>query len=139
MLKIDDRLAIPLEEFRWEFSRSGGPGGQNVNKVNSKVLLRWNPGENPSLPAPVRTRLLKLIANKLTVEGELLVTSQATRDQGRNVDDCLDKLRTIVLAAVKPPKVRRLTKPTRGSQVRRIESKVRRSETKRGRQKPNAD
>ena len=129
MLKIDDRIAIPLDEFRWEFSRSGGPGGQNVNKVNSKVLLRWNPGESPSLPAPVRTRLLKLVAHRLTDEGELLVTSQATRDQGRNLDDCLDKLRAIILAAVKPPKARRPTKPTRGSQVRRIESKARRSET----------
>src|SRR5882757_5557560 len=76
MLKIDDRLAIPLEEFRWEYSRSGGPGGQNVNKVNSKVQLRWNPGASPSLPEPVRARLLALVGNRLTGEGELLVISQ---------------------------------------------------------------
>lgn len=139
MLKVDDRLAIPLAEFRWEFSRSGGPGGQNVNKVNSKVLLRWNPGTSPSLPAPVRERLLRLVENRLTNEGELLITSQATRDQGRNLDDCLAKLRAIVLAAVRPPKTRRPTKPTRGSQIRRVESKLRRSDTKRGRRNPDSE
>jgi len=139
MLKIDDRLAIPLDEFRWEFSRSSGPGGQNVNKVNSKVVLRWSPGVSPSLPGPVRERLLRKIANRLTVEGELLVMSQATRDQGRNLDDCLGKVRALVLAAANPPKTRRPTRPTRGSQLRRIESKSRRSDTKRGRRKPESD
>src|SRR4051794_41880716 len=103
MLKIDDRLSIPLDEFRTEFSRSGGPGGQNVNKVNSKVLLRWNPGTSPSLPGPVRDRLLRLVANRLTGEGDLLVTSQATRDQGRNVDDCPEKLPALGVAAPPPP------------------------------------
>ena len=139
MLKIDDRLAIPLDEFRWEFSRSSGPGGQNVNKVNSKVVLRWSPGVSPSLPGPVRERLLRKIANRLTVEGELLVMSQATRDQGRNLDDCLGKVRALVLAAANPPKTRRPTRPTRGSQLRRIDSKSRRSDTKRGRRKPESD
>lgn len=139
MLKIDERLSIPLDEFRWEFSRSSGPGGQNVNKVNSKAVLRWNPGASPSLPPAVRDRLLRLVGNKLTVEGELLISSQATRDQGRNQEDCLDKVRDLVRSIAKPPRVRRATKPTHGSQERRIESKARHSETKRGRQKPSAD
>jgi len=139
MLKIDDRLSIPLDEFQWDFARSGGPGGQNVNKVNSKAMLRWSPGSSPSLPEPVRARLLRLVGHRLTTGGELLVTSQATRDQGRNLDDCLDKVRALVLAAVRPPKVRRPTKPTLGSRIRRVESKVRHSETKRGRRKPDAD
>jgi ribosome-associated protein len=139
MLKIDDRLAIPLDEFKWEFSRSGGPGGQNVNKVNSKVVLRWNPGTSASLPPAVRERLLRLVANKLTVEGELLVTSQLTRDQGRNLDDCLNKIRALVLSVAKPPKPRRPTKPTYSSQLRRIETKSRRSDTKRARRKPEAE
>lgn len=139
MLKVDDRLSIPLDEFRWEFSRSGGPGGQNVNKVNSKVLLRWTPASSPSLPPAVRDRLLRLVGSRLTGEGELLVTSQATRDQGRNLADCLEKLRRIVLAAARPPKVRRATRPTLGSQIRRVEGKVRRSETKRGRRKPETE
>src|SRR3954468_4440872 len=105
MLRIDDRISIPDEEFRLEFARSGGPGGQNVNKVNSKVLLRWNPGTSPSLPEPVRARLLRLVGPRLTTAGELLVTSQATRDQARNLADCLDKIRTLVLAAARPPKI----------------------------------
>jgi ribosome-associated protein len=139
MLKIDERLAIPLDEFRWEFARSGGPGGQNVNKVNSKVLLRWSPASSPSLPEPVRARLLRLVGHRLTAAGELLVTSQATRDQGRNLDDCLEKLRAIVLAAARPPKARRPTRPTRASQLRRTEAKARRSQTKRGRRPPDPE
>jgi ribosome-associated protein len=139
MLKIDDRLSIPLDEFRWEYSRSGGPGGQNVNKVNSKVQLRWNPGASPSLPEPVRARLLALVGSRLTGEGDLLIASQTSRDQSANVDACLDKLRDLVLSVVKPPKVRRPTRPTRSSQIRRVEGKVRRSETKRTRRKPEPD
>jgi ribosome-associated protein len=139
VLKIDEKISIPLDEFHWDFSRSGGPGGQNVNKVNSKVLLRWSPGSSPSLPAPVRERLLRLVANRLTVEGELLITSQATRDQGRNLDDCLNKLRALVLAAAHPPKARRPTRPTFGSKIRRAEDKARRAEVKRGRRKPDHD
>jgi ribosome-associated protein len=135
MLRIDDGLSIPLEEFQWDVARSGGPGGQNVNKVNSKVQLRWNPGRSPSLPEPVRARLLAQVAHRLTSDGELLVTSQATRDQGRNLEDCLAKIRALVLKAVHPPKVRKPTKPTRASVLRRAESKLRRAETKRGRRR----
>ena len=139
ILKIDERLAISLDELRWEFARSGGPGGQNVNKVNSKVVLRWSPGTSPSLPEPVRARLRTQLANKLTNEGELRITSQATRDQGRNLADCLAKLRAIVLTAAHSPKARRPTRPTLGSRLRRSEDKVRRSETKQGRRKPSVD
>ncbi|MFO0909446.1 MAG: alternative ribosome rescue aminoacyl-tRNA hydrolase ArfB [Isosphaeraceae bacterium] len=138
-LRIDDRLAIPLDEFTWEYSRSSGPGGQNVNKVNSKVQLRWKPAESPSLPEPVRQRLLAQIGNKLTGDGELLIASQASRDQGRNVDACLEKLRQLVAAAAHPPRPRRPTRPTRASQERRVESKTRRSETKRNRRAPGLD
>src|SRR5215213_4130575 len=79
MLRINDRISIPLAEFRWDVSRSGGPGGQNVNKVNSKVLLRWAPATSPSLPEPVRARLLAALASRLTRDGELLVASQRSR------------------------------------------------------------
>jgi ribosome-associated protein len=136
MLKINERIAIPPNELTWEFARSGGPGGQNVNKVNSKAVLRWTPATSPSLTEPVRARLLKAVAARLTGDGELIITSQLTRDQGRNVDDCLEKLREIVLAAATPPKARRPTKPTLGSKVRRIESKTRRSAAKRLRRRP---
>src|SRR5947209_18369496 len=87
LLAVTDSLAIPLDEFRFEFARSGGPGGQNVNKVNSKAVLRWTPAESPSLPPAVKDRLLRALSPRLTKDGELLVTSQLTRDQSRNVED----------------------------------------------------
>jgi ribosome-associated protein len=136
---VEHRISIPLSEFRWESSRAGGPGGQNVNKVNSKVLLRWRPASSPSLPEPVRARLLQAIGPRLTREGELLVSSQSSRDQGRNLADCLAKVRALVQAAARPPKVRRPTRPTRGSQVRRAAEKGRRSATKRLRRPPESD
>lgn len=139
MLLVDDRIAIPLDEFRFEFARSGGPGGQNVNKVASKATLRWRPAESPSLPPPVKARLLAAVASRLTTEGELLITSQRTRDQGRNVDDCLDRVRQLVLAAARPPKARRATRPTFASKVRRGAEKARRSAAKRLRRPPDAD
>jgi ribosome-associated protein len=139
ILVVTDTLSIPRDEFRFEFARSGGPGGQNVNKVNSKAVLRWNPAASPSLPPAVRDRLLRAVASRLTKDGELLVTSQLTRDQGRNVDDCLDKLRLLVLAAARPPKARRPSRPTLASKKRRIEAKARRSSTKSLRRKPDLD
>jgi ribosome-associated protein len=138
-VELNDRISIPLGEFRWESSRAGGPGGQNVNKVNSKVQLRWNPATSPSLPEPVRARLLQAIGSRLTRDGDLLVTSQQSRDQARNLADCLAKVRALVQAAARPPKARRPTRPTRASQVRRVEQKGRRADLKRLRRPPESD
>ena len=139
MLTINDLIAIPLDEFRFDYVRSGGPGGQNVNKVASKAVLRWRPVDSPSLPEPTRRRLLRSIGGKLNAEGELIVTSQRTRDRLRNVDDCLDKVRQMVLDAANPPKPRIPTRPTRASKTRRIEKKTQRSATKRLRKPPSID
>lgn len=139
MLVVNDRIAIPEDEIRFEYSRSGGPGGQNVNKVSSKATLRWRPAESQGLREPDRSRILAVLAKKLTVEGELLISSSKTRDQGRNVEDCLDRFRRLLLAAATPPRPRRATRPTLASERRRVESKVRRSETKRSRKPPAAD
>lgn len=139
VLTVTDSLSISLDEFHFEFARSGGPGGQNVNKVSSKAVLRWKPSVSGSLPPLVRERLLRAVASRLTKEGELLVTSQLTRDQSRNIEDCLDKVRVLVLAAARPPKARRPSRPTLASKVRRVEAKVRRSTTKRLRRKPDAE
>src|SRR4051812_21364264 len=130
MLKIDDSIRIPIEEFHAEYSRSGGPGGQNVNKVNSKVQLRWRPADNTSLPEGVRGRVLRMLAPRLTKDGDLLVTSQRTRDQARNLADCLSKVRDLVLVAATPPRARRPTRPTAASQRRRVEAKQRHSASK---------
>jgi ribosome-associated protein len=139
MLFVNDRIAIPLEEFAFTYTRSGGPGGQNVNKVASKATLRWMPSQSAALPEPVRKRLLAVLKGRLTSEGELLVTSQRTRDRERNRLDCLEKVRRLVLAAASPPKVRHPTRPTLASRIRRGEDKARNAERKRWRRRPQDD
>ena len=130
MLIINDRIKIPLREFQFTFSRSSGPGGQNVNKLNTKALLRWPVLKSPSLPEAVRRRLLKQVGRRVTADGDLLITSQRFRDAGRNVADCLEKLRTMLAAAAVAPKRRRPTKPTRGSVQRRLNQKKEQSRKK---------
>ena len=133
MLIVTRQLQIPLAEFEITFARSSGPGGQNVNKVNSKAVLRWAVDSSPSLPEAVRQRFLRKYANRLTTAGELLVTSQRFRDAPRNLQDCLEKLRAMLLGVVHPPKRRRATRPTRGSVERRLQGKRRLSAAKQNR------
>ena len=130
MLVITSHLQIPLREFEFTFSRSSGPGGQNVNKVNSKALLRWAVTTSPSLPEAVRRRLLTKCARRITVEGDLLVSSERFRDAGRNTADCLEKLRAMLVEAAEPVRRRRPTRPTRASVRRRIDNKRRQSQKK---------
>src|SRR5215472_8451679 len=84
MLEISDRLRIPEDEFSWTFVRSGGPGGQNVNKVASKAVLRWNVVASPSLSDDIKARLQQQQRRRITGDGDLLITSQRYRDQERN-------------------------------------------------------
>jgi ribosome-associated protein len=137
MLDINDRIRIPDEEFSWSFVRSSGPGGQNVNKVASKAVLRWNLAASPSIPADVKTRLQEQQRHRITSEGDFLLTSQRYRDQERNRLDCLDKLRAFVLQAMVVPKVRKKKKPTRASRERRLATKRHRSAAKSSRRTPN--
>jgi len=123
MLEVTSRIQIPLEEFEFTYARSSGPGGQNVNKVNSKAQLRWPMLNSPSLPPDVRERFVKQFSTKLTGDGELLIVSQRYRDQGRNVEDCLEKLRDMVRSVALAPKKRRPTKPSRAAKERRLKSK----------------
>jgi ribosome-associated protein len=139
MLEINANLRIPKEEMEFSFARSGGPGGQNVQKVSSKVFLRWNPANSPSLPDDVKGRFLSQQHHRLTKEGDLLITSQRTRDQGQNVEDCLTKLREMITAALQPPKKRHKTRPTRGSKERRMQAKKHQARRKAGRKIPPGD
>ena len=123
MIVVSDRLAIPDVELQFTFTRSSGPGGQNVNKVNSKATLRWNVVASPSLPPDVRTRFVAKFHHRVTQDGDLLVTSQRYRDQPKNVADCCEKVASMLREVLVPPKRRRATKPTRGSRVRRLNDK----------------
>ena len=114
-----------MREFTFTFARSGGPGGQNVNKVSTKAVLRWSMLASTSLPEVVRARFLARFGNKLTADGDLLITSQRTRDAGRNSADCLEKLRRMLASVAEPPKARRPTRPTKASVHRRLEHKRR--------------
>jgi ribosome-associated protein len=113
--------------------RSSGPGGQNVNKVNSKVQLRWSVVESGSLPEDVRARLLARLARRINDRGELLVVSQRYRDQARNIDDCLTKLREMVLAAATPPRRRKKTTLPRAARETRLREKRAQAEKKKHR------
>lgn len=139
ILEVTPRIRVACSEIAWSVARSSGPGGQNVNKVNSKVQLRWNVVESDSLPSDVRERFLGAYRNRLTTEGEFVLSSERFRDQPKNVNDCLDKLRDMLLAVATDPKPRRAVKPTKASIRRRVAAKRERTETKERRRPPRLD
>jgi len=132
-LQISTNIKIPDAELRLSFARSGGPGGQNVNKVSSKAVLHWDVLNSPSLPPDVRARFIEAYPTRITKAGEIVIHSEEFRDQPKNIQACYDKLRAMITAVLRPPKKRRATKPTKGSKVRRLNEKKLRSETKAGR------
>ena len=130
MLEVNPQLRIPLREIRFTFSRSSGPGGQNVNKVNTKATLRWPIMSSPSLSEEVRARLVKALGRRVTAGGDLLVTSQRFRDAGRNVADCLEKLADLLAPFARRVKARKPSRPGRSAVQRRLRHKKQRSERK---------
>ena len=139
MLIISSRVQIPLSEFEFTFARSSGPGGQNVNKVNSKAVLRWRVVSSPSLPYGVHLRFLEKYASRLTGDGDVIITSQKYRDQLRNVDDCCEKLKEMITAVLTPPVIRRATKPSRAAIQRRQDTKRALGLKKQQRRRPLAE
>jgi len=138
-MEVNDGLHIPEEELNWTFARSGGPGGQNVNKVASKAVLHWDLMKNTSLAPEARQRLSARQRNRITTEGQLVIQGQRYRDQAKNVEDCRERLRAMILEALTPPTPRKATRPSRGSKMRRLAAKKQQSQRKAGRRRPSVD
>ena len=138
-IRITGRVRVFPHEIALSYARSGGPGGQHVNKTSSKVLLRWNLETSGALSEEQRARVREKLAGRLTEDGELLVTSEKHREQSRNVDDAVAKFAEILRDALRVPKKRRATKPTRASQTRRLDAKRRRGDVKRDRRRPRGE
>lgn len=130
MLKVSEHIAIPERELQERFVRASGPGGQNVNKVSTAVELRFAVRCSPSLPAPVRHRLMRLAGRRLTEEGVLVIRAERFRTQERNREDARERLIELIRRAAVAPKRRIATKPTRASKERRREAKAKHSRVK---------
>ncbi len=138
-LYISPRLTILADEMDISQARSSGPGGQNVNKVNSKVTLRWNPDRCERLDAGWRRRLTNRYGNRITRDGDLILQSDRYRDRLRNLADVRQRLVEMLLECQLPPTARKATRPTLGSKKRRLEAKRQQSAKKAGRQNFRSD
>jgi ribosome-associated protein len=138
-IRIARGILVPEAAVDWRAVRSSGPGGQNVNKVASKVELRVDLGAVTGISEPARARLRSLAAGRLDGDGRLLVTSQRTRDQLRNLEDAREKVKKLVERALRAPRPRRLTAPSPGAVQRRLREKKVRGVVKRTRRAPRDD
>jgi len=135
LLRINDRISIPMAELRFQASRSGGPGGQHVNTSSTRIELWWDVAGSPSLPESDRNRLLTRLGSRLDGEGRLRLVSGAHRSQLQNRQAVSDRLQAGVADGRKVPKVRRATRPTKASREKRLEEKKRRGAVKRDRRR----
>ena len=136
MLKITDTVFIADWELTESFSRSSGPGGQNVNKVETAVELRFEAERSPHISAPVKTRLKRLAGRRWTLDGAIVIRAEESRSQIRNRELAKERLVELIREALIAPKRRVPTRPTLGSQKRRLASKAVRGEVKAGRARP---
>ena len=133
MIHITRTITIDESEIQECFVRASGPGGQNINKVATAVQLRFDAANSRSLPEEVRKRLISLAGNRITEDGILIIDARRFRTQGRNREDAIDRLAELIRNAAQRPKIRRKTRPTLASKIRRLESKRRIAESKRTR------
>ena len=136
---VNSQIAIPRREIEFSFVRSSGPGGQNVNKVASKAVLRWSVVSSEAIPEHFRVRVIAQLGRRMNDRGEVVLDSQRYRDQARNIDDCLEKLCAIITEAVKVRKKRKKTRPSRSSKEARLKEKRTVGERKKTRRRPIAD
>ncbi|HET9764363.1 MAG TPA: alternative ribosome rescue aminoacyl-tRNA hydrolase ArfB [Casimicrobiaceae bacterium] len=120
----------PDREIVFQFVKSSGPGGQNVNKIASKAVLRWHAASSPSLPADVRRRFFERFGSRITAAGEIVIACDRHRNRERNRDDCLERLRRMLAAVAVAPTPRKRTRPRRGAVERRLREKHARAERK---------
>ena len=132
-------MKVPREKLQVSFSRSSGPGGQNVNKVATRVEVRFQLESADWIPPAIRARLASLHPRSLNREGDFIVVSSRFRSQNRNLEDCIEKLEDLLRKASRPRKRRVPTRKTRASNERRLEQKKRRSNIKTRRQRPAGD
>jgi ribosome-associated protein len=132
-LVINSQLTIPASDLNWTAVRASGPGGQNVNKVSSKIELRFDLRASTALDAGTRARLRDLAGSRLDGQGILTIQSQLTRDRPRNLEDARQKLAELIRRALERPKVRRPTRPSRSAKRGRLDDKKKHAQKKRER------
>lgn len=136
MIRVNEQIALEESELHFEYVRSGGPGGQNVNKVSTAAQLRFDVLHSPSLPEEVRHRLATLAGRRLTSDGWLIIDARSARTQERNRQEAVERLVELIRQAAHRPRKRRKTRPGAGARERRLQGKRERSGKKRLRERP---